>query len=171
MKPLVPVLVSVASAAFLVNCRTTRPAVDYAAYEKMPTLPTSAILRTTLKITPVLRKKAFHGRYGGPGNEGGHPVDPLDELFRKHDIVYYEASNEVALHESDRALVAEMKKLESADLGDKAHAYRERAIRFFDKPGGVSLGKSKPVGGPHAEALDSAKEVRHFLTDPRRRWP
>ena len=75
-------------AAMTVSC-VSHKAVDYRAYEKMPMKPSSAINRAVLKSNPYTSKRAFYGNYGGSGNCGKAPLDDMDELFRRHDIVYY----------------------------------------------------------------------------------
>ena len=65
---------------------------DYTTYEKIPDRPTSIAYRTVLKTFPSIRKKAFWGNWAGSGCAGGVPVDEMDEVFRRHDIAYAEAS-------------------------------------------------------------------------------
>ena len=83
--------VAVASAVFgLTGCSTRTVVIDYESYPKLPMTVPVKVLRFVAK-GPLTRDKAFWGNYGGPGNEGGEPVDAMDEFFRQHDVSYLEA--------------------------------------------------------------------------------
>lgn len=128
------------------------------AYPKLPVLPASKVYRRVLKAIPYTRTKAFHGNYGGSGNSGGAPVDRMDEMFRRHDILYIHANT---MHErltADRELVASLQRIDPEKLDDQAKSYRERAISFFSSPGSRIIGK--PLAGWFARPKSSASRLR-----------
>jgi hypothetical protein len=119
-------------------------AVNHRAYEKTPDCLSSSACRTIAKSNPLTAEAAFHGLWGGSGNVGGKPVDRMDEAFRRHDIVYYESRCGKHLLAADRALVAELKKIDPRTLDPKSRQYRETAISFMQSPFANVVGK--PLG-------------------------
>ncbi len=170
-------LVSGAVSLGLTSCKTLekpRRAVAYEQYEKIPILPTSRVYRTLLKVTPIIGRETFYGRYGGFGNKGGEPIDPLDNLFRKHDIVYYEANDYLDLVAADQALLNEMQKLDPTTLQDRGQKYRRRAINYFESPGTLFLTKPVTSGVPRPlrqSAFPTRESIEAFFTDPGREFP
>src|SRR5689334_2820651 len=61
---------------------------DHSSYAPIPDTPTSGLYRMVLKLIPYTHEHAFYGHWAGSGCEGGIPVDAMDEVFRRHDIVY-----------------------------------------------------------------------------------
>jgi hypothetical protein len=159
------------------SCTTMEPPrreVAYEEYEEIPIIPTSGVYRFFLKATPIVGRDAFYGHYGGFGNRGGEPIDSLDNLFRKHDIVYYEANQYRDLVAADEALLVAMRKLDPSGLSRRGQKYRHRAIRYFESPG--TLFVTKPITSPvprpdRANAFESPEEIRRFLTDPEIQFP
>ena len=78
---------------------------DYSSDEKIPDTPTSAAYRAVLKALPYTRSNAFYGNWAGNGCRGGEPVDPMDEIFRRHDIAYAEARTIRTMRWADEACV------------------------------------------------------------------
>ncbi len=151
-----------------------RREVAYEEYEKIPVLPTSKVYRRLLKAIPVVRNQVFYGRYGGFGNLGGRPIDPLDDLFRKHDIVYYEANHYRAMVAADLALVEALENLDPSGLGPRAREFRERTIGYFGSPGARALGKPVTSGWPRPDrptAFPNPEMIHRFLTDPAIKFP
>ncbi|BCS53645.1 calcium-binding protein [Geobacter sp. SVR] len=98
-----------------------------------------------------------YGEYGGPGHSGERknpdgslyidprtrqtvpfyydPIDPLDVLFRNHDLAYDAAKNSsnplVARTIADITLLNEMQKLAPSQLDARGNAYRRLAIGAF----------------------------------------
>ncbi len=129
-------------------------------YPKIPVTLKSKFLRFFIKPVPPLAKLAFHGCYGGPGNDGGRPLDPMDELFRRHDIVYVRATSLGTLLEADRRLAINLQKLEGASfLSPDREAYRRRAIQFLLSP------KNEKKGKPF-RCLQEDEEHCHHLAGP-----
>jgi hypothetical protein len=164
--------VAVSTAALTSSCSFIDPPkedVDYANYEKIPVLPTSKVYRRLLKAIPIIRGKVFYGRYGGFGNKGGEPIDPLDELFRKHDIVYYEANHYPAMVTADYALVEALIDLDPGVLDRRGQKFRERTILYFGSPSILVVGKPATSPWPRLSrptAFANADSIRRFMTDP-----
>ena len=84
-----------------------------------------------------------YGNYGGPGYSNGHvlsspdqpvdysapPVDPLDELFRFHDVAYDTPSTLVRA-EGDLALIQGIEELSLGPLSPEQSLYAGAAILF-----------------------------------------
>lgn len=128
--------------AFLLlpSCTANRR-VDYAAHDRIPITSASLTFRLLAKTNPVTDKMVFYGNYGGPGNDGGKPIDNMDELFRRHDIVYYSSSTKKTLRVADRELVSGLRDLEPEEMDEHAQRYRTRVINFFTSPWCEVLGK------------------------------
>lgn len=160
-----------------VSCASIDPPkqeIAYENYEKIPVLPTSKVYRRVLKSVPIFRSRVFYGRYGGFGNEGGPPKDPLDDLFRKHDIVYYEANQYGAMVTADSALVAAMQKLDPELLGPKGQEFRENAIRYFRSPSSLFVGKPVTSAWPRftrPTLFPNPASIRRFMTDTEIKFP
>ncbi len=149
-------------------------AVDYQAYEKIPILPTSLVYRRVLKAVPIVRGQVFYGRYGGFGNRGGRPVDALDDLFRKHDIVYYEANHYGAMVAADQALMQAVWDLDPDQLDRKGRRFREKTLVYFGSPSSLVVGKPVTSGWPRPERptlFPTPETIRDFLTDPDTPFP
>jgi len=96
-----------------------------------------------LRIPPI----PIYGLYGGPGYTAGRfigkkekiymmyrvkGIDPLDELFRQHDIGYYEANNNwYKTRVADYELYKGLKSMTDDDLGEYGRAYKNVAIEIF----------------------------------------
>lgn len=129
-----------------VECSVSAQAAryDYSDYSRIPDRPTSLAYRTFLKTIPYTRKRAFWGNWGGCGSKGGEPVDEMDEIFRRHDIIYYETRSLPTMRAADKACVAALKRLDTATMSPEAREYHQRAIRFFSNPTYAPIGK--PLG-------------------------
>ncbi len=162
--------------ALAASCSTPRGPyeLDYTQYPKLPQAPTSSILRTVAYVVPGLKSKAIYGNYGGPGSKPGAPVDDMDEIFRRHDIAYFEGVTLDELRESDRTLIHRLKAIDPSGLSKKAAAYRDRAIRFFEsatsktfgKPRDVIEGRKKPLTVIPGKREDAEKLWQWRGTDP-----
>jgi hypothetical protein len=154
--------------AFGVSC-TSRQVVNYAQYERIPHTAASATFRFLAQSTSFTRERAFYGNYGGPGNAGGRPRNEMDELFRRHDIVYYLARTRENMLMADDELVAGLKGIDAERLGSQAVEYRGRAVSFFESPVSHVIGKpwssfltSKEPDGAY---FRSPATVREFFSD------
>ena len=126
-----------------VACSTKPVVLDYESYPKLPMTFAVKSLRFVAK-NPLTRDAAFWGNYGGPGNNGGKPVDEMDEYFRQHDIAYLEASKMEDTHVADRKLIGELDVVEEDALSKTGRKFRKRAIGYFSSPISKTLGK--PLG-------------------------
>lgn len=139
-------------------------------YPKLRHKPTSLFINAILHSNPLTAKRAFYGNYGGPGNRGGQPKDLMDELFRRHDLVYSRARSWRSLAAADRGLVAALKKLDPTQLSEKGRAYRNRAIAFFSSAAARVAGKPlfsliRTLGHrPSQKQAESA--IVHFMLAP-----
>lgn len=124
------------------SCSPNRP-VDYRAYDHIPVSPVNTTFRFLARTNPLTSRAAFYGNYGGPGNSGGRPSDRMDELFRRHDIVYWLAKTRLNLMMADRELVEKLEELETRPLEEHGEKFRQRAIDFFGSP--ISRVIGKPV--------------------------
>jgi hypothetical protein len=109
--------------------------------KKNPDSTISAVFRAVQKGIPYTSKRAFWGNYGGSGNAGGKPIDEMDELFRRHDIVYVEAKSLPVLREADRQLVAALKRIDPTTLPPEGREFRDTAIHFMDSPVAETVAK------------------------------
>lgn len=172
-----PFLGAMAVAMGFSSCASVDPpkvAVDYENYEKIPILPTSKVYRHLLKAIPIVRGQVFYGRYGGFGNKGGEPIDSLDDLFRKHDIVYYEANHYGAMVTADQALVNAVWDLDPTVLDRKGRRFREKTLIYFGSPSSLVVGKPVTSGWPRPErptAFPNPDSIRKFMTDPAEKFP
>ncbi|MEM9479451.1 MAG: hypothetical protein AAGA58_07345 [Verrucomicrobiota bacterium] len=132
-------------ALMLVSCSNKVYYIDYEAYPVLPISGTSKKLRAMSKVKPGLKEKLFYGNYGGPGNNGGRPIDALDALFYEHDKAYVEGYRLRKLRESDRALVEGLEALDADGLSPKALAFREASINFFSRRISGWIGKPRDV--------------------------
>lgn len=136
--------------AVLAGCTTSSPVdntyqLNYSEYPHLPNAPTSVVLRTIANIIPGLRMQAIYGNYGGPGCKPGAPVDNMDEIFRRHDIAYFEGVTLEELYESDRLLVGRLQALDPEELSWAQNRYRRRAIKFFSSSMSERIGKPNDV--------------------------
>ncbi|GAA5479084.1 hypothetical protein [Haloferula helveola] len=156
--------------AVMTSCGWVCPeAVDHRQHEKTPDHASTKIWRGLAKSNGWSSERAFYGNWGGPGNRGGKPVDEMDEMFRRHDIVYYEARSGCCLRAADRALAEALKSIDTSELDRDALAFRERAIRFFESPWSRVVGKPMSyhvrMTEPDWSRFDSSQEVFAFF-DP-----
>jgi|GEM_PF-2695637 len=115
--------------------------VDHRQYEKTPDPLSTRVWKTLAKSNPVTAERALYGRWGGPGNDGGRPIDAVDEACRKHDIAYHGARSGCSLRAADRALVEALEAIDEHQLDEAGQAYRRRAIGFFRSPWSRVIGK------------------------------
>lgn len=157
-----------AIAVLSVSCARHRPVINYAAYERTPNRPASMIWRLLAKSNPITSRASFYGNYGGPGNLGGKPLDEMDELFRRHDIVYHLSDTRKVMEVADEELIEGLQSLDTRRLAPQGERYRQRAISFFSSP--VSLVVGKPLSTLYRcrEAPDgyfqSPEVVREFFS-------
>lgn len=128
--------------------------VNHRVYEKTPDNLTTSFYRYLAMILPATRERAFWGNWGGSGNRGGKPVDVLDEGFRRHDVVYYEARGREQLEAADRALVIWLQDLDPSGLTEAQLEFRDRALRFFRSPLSNIIGKSPVIMFRNVERPD-----------------
>lgn len=138
----------ISSALLLTSCasgqRGPKPVkVNYSAFEKVEESVGSKIIRVATKM-PGPKGFFHHGRWAGPGAEGGRPIDKVDELCFRHDICYDLAHSAATMRKADELLVYHLSRLDPNTLTDRAKRYRKRAINYFKSPGSRVLGK--PVG-------------------------
>ena len=140
---------------------------DHSTYAKIPDTPTSAAYRLVLKAIPFTRKRAFWGNWSGSGCRGGLPVDAMDEIFRRHDIVYAEASSLRTMQWADDACVEALRKLNTAQMSPEAIAFCDRSAAFFSNRSLTLVGKPvsscfrlrESIGCP----FQSEEEVRQLF--------
>lgn len=142
------------------HSRATQHMVDYSSCQRVPDYPSSRALRSLLKTIPYTKDRAFHGNYGGSGNLGGYPIDRVDALCRKHDIVYAHSKVVRSMRLADQVFADELSTIDPSTLTPEADEFRRRAIafmrgnvaRFFGKPPGSWFRGSEPhLAGPIAE--------------------
>lgn len=91
---------------------------------------------------PGNKHRYHYGNWGGPGAEGGEPVDEMDELFRRHDISYDLVHSLGRMRLSDELLVHYLvTKVDPSDLTEHGKLYRQQAITYFRSPLSRTLGK------------------------------
>ncbi len=115
---------------------------ESAAYPKLYDNLTSRVYRVVLKAIPYTRERAFHGNYGGSGNAGGPPVDAMDDLFRRHDILYNHMRTLRLMVSADKALCLALRKVDGEALDEKGMEFRDRALGFFESPASRVFGKT-----------------------------
>jgi hypothetical protein len=142
--------------------------VNYAVYERIPMRTASATFRALAKTNPLTAKRAFYGNYGGPGNGGERPLDEMDELFRRHDIVYYNARTRGTMLVADAQLIEGLNRIDPSEMSAEAITFRDRAISFFQWPGSRVIGK--PWSSfctrrePEGSYFSSPEAVRRFCS-------
>ena len=94
-----------------------------------------------MKALPYVRKHAFYGNYGGCGNVGGKPIDRLDSICRKHDIVYDQAKALPTLRMADHVFAQQLRTLDPSTLTPEGLSFRNRGIRFMEGPLANYIGK------------------------------
>jgi hypothetical protein len=116
-----------------------------------------------------------YGNYGGPGYTGGEtlpansasppsayevkPIDPLDALFRQHDMAYdpgLTPADPLTRAKADLALLQGIDKLPSGQMDADASAYAGLAMLF-------AVGQIEFING-HPELL-SQKDLRHYTLE------
>lgn len=126
----------------LVSCASSNLVhLDYQNFQKTPDKTSSKITRIVCKSNPYTNKRSFYGKWGGSGNRGGEPVDQMDELFRRHDLVYYLCRCKKNLRAADEALVEGLENLNPEPLTSRGNKFRTRAISFMGSPWASFLGK------------------------------
>lgn len=163
-------VLSVGLALLAVSCGSPRR-VDYASFEKIPIAPTSMIHRILAKSNPITGRAAFYGNYGGPGNKGGPPQDEMDDVFRRHDIVYYLARTKPMMDAADRELTRRLNAMEESTLTTEGVEFRNRTTGYFDswwchvigKPWKTYVHREEAQGCP----FRSEAQVREFFRKDR----
>ena len=123
------------------GCVPKTKILDYSKYPELPnTLATKAFRLVTR--TPLTKDALYYGNYGGAGSQEGAPIDALDDIFRRHDIAYDEATLYEQTITADRVMVDELQALDAESLGPNAVKFRDRAVKFF------TSGWSKLIGKP-----------------------
>ena len=141
--------------------------VDFSSYQKVPESRNSRFLRALLMAIRYTKERAFYGRYGGSGNMGGRPIDAVDALCRKHDIVYATAQAVPSLRLADQVFVTELLELDPQTLPPKARDFRGRAIAFMSRNTARFLGKPPVTWFRNSEPgltgpVDERKLTRFF---------
>jgi len=116
------------------------PKVNYIAFEKVEEPVGLKLTRAFTKI-PIVKDTFHYGRWGGPGAEGGRPIDTVDELCFRHDICYDLAHSVNTMQEADKLFVHHLQQLNPNALSAPGKDYRERAISYFQSPLSRVLGK------------------------------
>lgn len=156
MLVLVPLILTLGSC-----CAVNRQRVDSAKFEKLPDTFSSKFYRWLAGCTPATRKRAFYGRYCGPSDQGGRPVDALDAACRWHDIAYWQARSREELTEADRKFIEDLGKLDEDLLCPRAREFRRSAIKWFNSPACKVIGKPLlPGADPVAERVRFARPSR-----------
>lgn len=155
----------------LVACQhATPPPANYASYGRIYDSPGTLRWRALMKSLPCVRERAFYGNYGGSGNLGGKPIDRLDSLCRKHDILYNELRALPTLRLADRVFAEELRKLDPATLSPVALEFRNRGIRFMESPWANFIGKTLQNRLTRCEPPDtpfrSIDDIRRFFHLP-----
>jgi hypothetical protein len=149
--------------------------VAFQNYEKLPSKPSSKVMRSVLKTVPYTRKRAFYGNYGGSGCSGGEPTDKMDEYFRRHDVVYTMAKSTRTMRLADKELVKALKGIEEKALTECGREYRKRAIKFMESSASAVIGKPISAVFRRKEPLDSCfshpDSVRLFFAFSYPRFP
>lgn len=144
-------------------------------FERLPQRVSTSAYRTIFKAIPYTRERAFHGNYGGSGNRGGFPTDAMDELFRRHDIVYMDTRTLPQMAAADKALVELLKELDPGTMDEDARAYRDRAISFMESPISNVIGKPPSCWirrkEPDWSPFQSKAEIDAFMRGSGSKWP
>jgi len=127
------------------SCSMRPVALHLADYPKLPTARTSLMLRALVDSNQFMRSRALWGNYGGPGDVGGVPIDPMDELFLQHDLAYLQGVKRRELLAADRRLISQLGALDAEDLSPAADNFRRRAMRYFSRPTSRVVGKPPDV--------------------------
>lgn len=161
-------LLLVGATLSLVSCTSSNLIqLDYQGYQKTPNKMSAKITRALCKSNPYTAKRGFYGKWGGSGNLGGKPVDQMDELFRRHDLVYYLCRCKKNLSAADEALVERLENLNPETLAPKEDKFRMRAISFMSSRWASFLGKpvctsfyQREISGSY---FDSPEDVHAFF--------
>ncbi len=119
--------------------------IDWKNYERTPEAPHYRALSSVIRAIPCVNKFAFYGNWGGLSNKGGKPIDEMDELFRRHDVVYALGTSAKVIRESDHQLVAGLQEIDPGTLSKHGQRYQKRAIKFFSSPVSKVVGKPLTV--------------------------
>lgn len=140
---------------------------DYSTFAKIPDKPTSIAYRLVLQTIPYTRERAFWGQWGGCGNRGGKPVDEMDEIFWKHDVVYAEARSIRTMKLADEACVAALAKLDTESMSDEALEFHKRSTKFFTSRLSTVVGKPVScfvyLNEPEQSPFSSPESVYDFI--------
>ena len=120
---------------FLVSCAAGNRTVDLDRREAM-----SPAVHSIAQKLPFVQPVTY-GNWGGPGSSGGEPVDAMDELFRRHDLVYYLSMGREPMRCSDYLLIEQLQRLDASTLDETGILFRDRSIRFLQSPVAGVLGK------------------------------
>jgi hypothetical protein len=140
---------------------------DHSEFAKIPDRPTSLAYRLVLQTIPYTRERAFWGQWGGCGSRGGAPVDEMDEIFWKHDVVYAETRSIRTMRLADEACVAALAKLDTTSMSDEALEFHKRSTKFFTSRLSTVVGK--PVScfvyfnEPEQSPFSSPESVYEFF--------
>lgn len=144
--------------------------VAYDQYPNIPDRPVSGLIRNLVKDNPWLDKHIFYGRYGGFGDSGGLPVDDLDEVFRRHDIVYNEVRSFRALCWSDDAAAVAIARVNPQRLSPAGQDFQRRSHEFFVTPCwrwvGKPLGSWFYPGEVDDSPFRTAEQIHGFFAIP-----
>ena len=140
----IPIALLIAS-LFGTGCATRQYELNLSEYPKLPSACTTHVLRAVVKSNRFMRTRALWGNYGGPGCAGGPPIDVLDRIFLEHDLAYLQGITRDELLEADRLLISKLEGLDPAELSPDADAFRQRTIRYFNRPIGRVVGKPPDV--------------------------
>lgn len=126
----------------LSSCATKPPIyLRKSDYPVLPVVAPSTRWQARAERHPELKEKLYWHNYGGPGNQGGVPVDEMDRLFYNHDLAYLQEFKMGVLRKADRDLVRGLKAIDPSTLDETGKVYRKRAIFFFASPFSRWLGK------------------------------
>ena len=138
-------LLTALTAASFCSCSTKQYELNLAEYPVLPAARATHLTRAVLNSNERMRSFALWGNYGGPGSNGGEPIDQMDQYFLEHDMAYLQGITREELWESDQLLVSQLEALDPDDLSPAAADYRDLAIRYFHLPLSRVIGKPPDV--------------------------
>jgi hypothetical protein len=121
-----------------------------------------------------------YGHYGGPNYTGGvvdpgqfvdvPPIDPLDALFKAHDLAYFTipSTDAEALGEADLTLMSGIAALDDSQLGGEAHLYAAGAELALLYNVTSTLGQGQLLTPQQTEGVigDASHNLQEATIDP-----
>jgi hypothetical protein len=121
-----------------------------------------------------------YGNYGGPHYTGGAidpgvfvdvaPIDPLDNLFKAHDLAYFTIppTDVASLATADLALIAGITSLDDSQMGGEAHLYAAGAELALLHNVVVKYGEGELLTPQQTQAIvaDARQNLQEATIDP-----